>query len=69
MPLLGEEQWLFVPPVPRDLEGMGISPGLVTDLLLRRLSVDGTTTLQALTDVLKIPIAVLLPVFNSLRQQ
>jgi hypothetical protein len=69
MSLLGEEQWLFVPPVPRDLEGLGISLGLVTDLFLRRLSVDGTTTLQALSGVLKIPIPVLLPVFTSLRQQ
>src|SRR6267378_7996915 len=69
MPLLGEEQWLFVPPVPRDLEGMGIGAGLLTDLVLRRLSVEGTTTLQALSNVLKIPTPVLLPIFTSLRQQ
>ena len=69
MSLLGEEQWLFVPPVPRDLESLGISLGLVTDLFLRQLSVDGTTTLQALSDVLKIPTPVLLPIFTSLRQQ
>ena len=69
MSLLGEEQWLFVPPVPRDLGGLGISLGLVTDLFLRQLSVDGTTTLQALSDVLKIPTPVLLPIFTSLRQQ
>ncbi len=69
MPLLGEEQWLFAPPVPRDLEGLGVSPGLVTDLFVRRLSVDGTSTLQALSGVLKIPVAVLLPIFTSLRQQ
>src|SRR5690349_6335457 len=69
MSLLGEEQWLFVPPVPRDLEGLGLSPGLVTDLFLRRLSVDGTSTLQALSGVLKIPVAVLLPIFTSMRQQ
>ena len=69
MSLLGEGQSLFVPPVPRDLEGMGISLGLVTDLFLRRLSVEGTTTLQTLSGVLKIPIQVLLPIFTSLRQQ
>ena len=69
MSLLSEEQGLFVPPVPRDLEGLGVSLGLVTDLFLRRLSVDGTTTLQTLSGVLKIPIHVLHPIFTSLRQQ
>jgi hypothetical protein len=69
MSLLGEEQWAFHPPVPRDLEGMGISPALVTDLIVRRLSVEGTTTLQALSNILKLPIPVVHPVFTSLRQQ
>ena len=69
MSLLSEEQGLFVPPVPRDLEGLGVSLGLVTDLFLRRLSVDGTTTLQTLSGALKIPIQVLHPIFTSLRQQ
>ena len=69
MSLLSEEQGLFVPPVPRDLEGLGVSLGLVTDLFLRRLFVDGTTTLQTLSGALKIPIQVMLPIFTSLRQQ
>ncbi len=69
MPLLGEEQWAFHPPVPRDMEGLGISPALVTDLILRRLSVEGTTTLQALSGILKVPIPVVHPIFTSLRQQ
>ena len=69
MPLLGEEQWLFTPPIPRDLEGLGISPGLVTDLVLRRLAVEGTTTLVSLGQVLKLPGGVIHGVFNNLRQQ
>jgi len=69
MPLLGEEQWLFAPPIPRDLEGLGISPGLVTDLVLRRLAVEGTTTLVSLGQVLKLPGGVIHGVFNNLRQQ
>ena len=68
MPLLGEEQ-LFSPPVPRDLEGLGITPGLVTDLILRRLSVEGTGTIQTLSSFLKLPVGVVHGVFNSLRQQ
>jgi predicted ATPase with chaperone activity len=69
MPLLGEEQWLYNPPVPRNLEGLGISPSLVTDLMLRRLSGEGTTTLKSLGDILKLPVGVIQEVFNTLRQQ
>ena len=69
MPLLGEEQWLFMPPVPRDLEGLGIPLGVVTDLVLRRLSVEGTSSLAALGQMLKLPVAVVHTVFINLRQQ
>lgn len=69
MPLLGEEQWLFTPPVPRDLETLGLSSGLVTDLVLRRLSVEGTTTIHSLSTFLKLPVAIVHTVFTNLRQQ
>jgi hypothetical protein len=69
MPLLGQEQWLFVPPVPKDLEGLGIPLGVVTDLVLRRLSVEGTSTLSALGQMLKLPVPVVHAVFTNLRQQ
>ena len=69
MALLGEEQWLFCPPVPRDLEGVDLPPGLVTDLILRRLSVEGTGSIQKLSDMLKLPVPVVHAVFNTLRQQ
>jgi hypothetical protein len=69
MALIGEEQWLFSPPVPRDLESLGISSVLVTDLVLRRLSLEGTSTLQGLSEILKLPVPVIHSVFTSLRQQ
>jgi hypothetical protein len=69
MELLGEEQWLFCPPVPRDLEGLDLPIGLVTDLVLRRLSVEGTSNIQSLSNMLKLPVPVVLAVFNNLRQQ
>jgi len=69
MPLLGEEQWLFTPPVPRDLESLGLPPGLVTDLVVRRLSVEGTATIQSLSNFLKLPVAIVHTVFTSLRHQ
>jgi MoxR-like ATPase len=69
MPLIGEEQWLFLPPVPRDFDTLGITPSLVTDLVLRRLSVEATTTIQTLSSVLKLPVPVVHTVFTNLRQQ
>ena len=69
MPLLGEEQWLFTPPVPRDLESLGLPPGLVTDLVVRRLSVEGTATIQSLSSFLKLPVAIVHTVFTNLRHQ
>jgi hypothetical protein len=69
MALLGEEQWLFRPPVPTDLKSLGIPLGLVTDIILRRLSLEGTSTLQILSEMLKLPVQVVNSVFTSLRQQ
>jgi len=69
MALLGEEQWLFSPPVPRDLEGLGLPVGLVTDLILRRLSVEGTSNIQNLSTVLRLPVPAVHAIFNVLRQQ
>jgi hypothetical protein len=69
MALIGEEQWLFCPPVPTNLEGLGISQGLVTDIVLRRLSLEGTSNLKSLSEILKLPGAVIHSVFTSLRQQ
>jgi hypothetical protein len=69
MELLGEEQWLLCPPVPRDLEGLDLPTGLVTDLVLRRLSVEGTSNIQSLSSMLKLPVPVVLAVFHNLRQQ
>ena len=69
MALLGEEQWLFSPPVPRDLEGLDLPLGLVTDLILRRLSVEGTSNIQNLSSILKIPVPVVHSIFTTLRQQ
>jgi len=69
MALLGEEQWLFCPPVPRDLEGVDLPSGLVTDLILRRLSVEGASNIQNLSNMVKLPAPVVHAVFNNLRQQ
>ena len=69
MALLGDDQWQFFPPAPRDIEGLGISPGLLTDLVLRRLSLEGTSNIEALSSFLKLPVVAVHHVFTSLRQQ
>lgn len=69
MSLLGEEQWLYCPPVPTSIENLGLSPGLLTDLVLRRLSLKGTSNLQSLSKILKIPVTIVHSVFANLRQQ
>ncbi len=69
MALLGEEQWLFCPPVPRDLDGVDLPASLVTDLIVRRLSVEGTSNIQSLSNMLKLPPPAVHTVFNTLRQQ
>ena len=69
MSLLTGLDSLFVTPVPRDLEGLGIPPNLVMDIVLRRISLDATTDLQTLSRTLKIPSPVVHAVFNNLRQQ
>jgi hypothetical protein len=43
--------------------------GVVTDLVLRRLSVEGTSNLTALGRMLKLPVPVVHTVFTNLRQQ
>ncbi len=69
MALIGEEQWLFCPPVPADIESIGISASLVTDIVLRRLSLEGTSSLLDLSHIVKLPVPVIHAIFTTLRQQ
>jgi len=48
MPLIGEQVSVYFPPVPGDLNQVGLPSGLVTDLILRRLSIEGTSGLENL---------------------
>ncbi|HYL35740.1 MAG TPA: AAA family ATPase [Bryobacteraceae bacterium] len=59
----------FAPRSPQTFEELGISQGLVLDLLLRRLMIEGFSNLQSLSASLRISVPILNLVFNHMRQQ
>ena len=59
----------FWPPQPETLADLDISPALVQDLFLRTVREEGQSSLASLNERLKLPHAVLEPVFRQLRQQ
>lgn len=59
----------FSPAVPKTIEELGISQGLVLDLMLRRLLLEGYATLESLSNKLKLSMGVLSTVFTHMRQQ
>ncbi len=69
MPSIAEQQPLFSPSIPVDLNELGLPSALVTDLILRRLSLEGTSDLENLGRILKLPSAVVHATFTHLRQQ
>jgi hypothetical protein len=59
----------FAPSVPQTLEELGIGHGLVLDLMLRRLLLEGYSSLQSLSERLKLSVAVIDIIFRHMRQQ
>src|SRR5690349_14950447 len=59
----------FYPNVPSVIGDLGIQEGLVRDLFLKRLALDGQGSLRTLSPQLKVPVAILDPVFRDLRGQ
>ncbi len=59
----------FSPPVPRTQEELDIPSSLVTDLILRRTYIEGTSTIFGLCQSLKLPHRVVEQNFRSLRHQ
>ena len=59
----------FAPAIPQTFEDLGISQTLVLDLVLRRLLLEGYSTLQSLSQTLKVSSPILNIVFNHMRQQ
>jgi hypothetical protein len=59
----------FAPCVPQTFEELGISQTLVLDLVLRRLLLEGYSTLQSLSTKLRVSAPILNIVFAHMRQQ
>ncbi|MBK9166408.1 MAG: AAA family ATPase [Bryobacterales bacterium] len=68
-PAIGEIRPAFAPTAPERLEDMGVPQSLLVDLLVRRLSLDGTNNLVGLSNSLKLSIPVVDQLFRILRQQ
>ncbi len=69
MPPLAVPPANFAPPVPQTLAELGISQSLVTDLMLRRLALEGFSTLGSLAQALRLSVPIVDLVFRQLRQQ
>ena len=59
----------FAPAPPQNIEDLGISQALVLDLMLRRLLLEGYSSLALLSDKLKLSVPVIDTVFRHMRQQ
>jgi hypothetical protein len=59
----------FAPAVPQTFEQLGIPQSLVLDLMLRRLVLEGYSSLQSLSKTLRLSVPVIDVVFHQMRQQ
>jgi hypothetical protein len=59
----------YAPPVPETYESLGIPESLVLDLVLRRLLIEGFSSLQSLSRSLKISLPIVDAAFRHLRTQ
>jgi len=59
----------FAPAIPQTVEQLGIPQSLVIDLMLRRALLEGFTTLQSLSNALRISVPVANAIFQQMRQQ
>ena len=59
----------FAPRIPETLEHLGISENLVLDLVVRRLLLEGTSTLSSLSKKLRISIPIVDNTFRYMRAQ
>jgi hypothetical protein len=59
----------FAPAIPETFEELGLSQSFVTDLVLRRLLLEGFSSLSSLSQTLKLSIPIIDIVFKHLRAQ
>lgn len=59
----------FAPPIPMDLTTLGVRENLVLDLVLRRLMLEGTSSLTAMSQKLRVSIPIIDHIFRYMRAQ
>ncbi len=59
----------FAPAVPQTFEQLGISQSLILDLMLRRILLEGYSTLMGLSRALRVSFPIVDTVFRQMRQQ
>src|SRR6188768_384835 len=59
----------FAPRIPENIAALGISENLVLDLVVRRLLLEGTSTLSGLAKKLRISVPVVDHIFSYMRKQ
>jgi hypothetical protein len=59
----------FAPPVPETFEHLGLTQSFMTDLVLRRLLLEGFSSLSSLSNTLKVSVAIVDVIFKHLRSQ
>ena len=65
---LGEIRPAFYPTAPEKMEELGVSESLLMDLIVRRLSLEGTSNLAGLSEKLKLSYQVVDHLFRTMRQ-
>lgn len=59
----------FAPALPENFEDLGLSQSFVMDLMLRRLLLEGFSSLTSLSQTLKLSVTIIEIVFKHLRAQ
>ncbi len=59
----------FAPPTPTNFAALGIRENLVLDLVLRRLMLEGTTSLSSMAQKLRVSIPIIDHIFRHMRAQ
>ena len=67
-PTLTEVRPTFYPTTPEKMEDTGVSEGLLLDLMVRRLSLEGTANLAGLGEKLKLSYPVVDRLFRTMRE-
>jgi hypothetical protein len=68
MPTLGEVRPAFYPTIPEKMEDLKVSESLLMDLIVRRLSLEGTANLAGLSEKLKLSYPIVDYLFRQMRQ-